>query len=120
MKFSKLSTYFKRISDTSSRLEITKILSELFRQLSFEELEKVIYLLQGRVRPAYEGIDFGMAERTIVKSSILALNIDKGYFERELKKIGDLGATVENFKNSILRLKKERWRSPKFMKYFFL
>lgn len=119
MKFSKLSTYFKRISDTSSRLEITKILSELFRQLSFEELEKVIYLLQGRVRPAYEGIDFGMAERTIVKSSILALNIDKGYFERELKKIGDLGATVENFKKQYTSFEEREMEITEVYEVFF-
>ncbi|MFA6017190.1 MAG: ATP-dependent DNA ligase [Patescibacteria group bacterium] len=98
MKFSELAKYFERIEKNSSRLEITRILAELFKSLSADEIGKVVYLLQGRVGPAYEGIDFGMAERTIIKSAMSALNIDRNYFEKEFKKSGDLGATVENFK----------------------
>jgi DNA ligase-1 len=79
-------------------LEITRILAELFTSLNAQEIAKVVYLLQGRVGPAYEGIDFGMAERTIIKSAMSALNIDRNYFEKEFKKSGDLGQTVESFK----------------------
>lgn len=98
MKFSELAVYFEKIEKNSSRLEITKILSELFKSLNSQEISKVVYLLQGRVGPAFEGIDFGMAERTIIKSAMSALNLDRGYFEKEFKKSGDLGQTVESFK----------------------
>ncbi len=98
MLFSELSKYFERIEKNSSRLEITRILAELFKLLNVQEITKVVYLLQGRVGPAYEGIDFGMAERTIIKSAMSALNIDRNYFEKEFKKSGDLGQTVESFK----------------------
>ena len=98
MLFSELAKYFERIEKNSSRLEITRILTELFTSLNAQEIAKVVYLLQGRVGPAYEGIDFGMAERTIIKSAMSALNIDRSYFEKEFKKSGDLGITVENFK----------------------
>ena len=83
MKFNELAIYFDRISKNSSRLEITRILAELFRKLTPEEIEKVVYLLQGRVRPAYEGIDFGMAEKMIVRAAINAMNLEKSYFEKE-------------------------------------
>ena len=83
MKFSELSVYFDRISRNSARLEITRILAELFNKLSGEEIEKVVYLLQGRVRPAYEGIDFGVAEKMIIRAAISALNIEKSFFEKE-------------------------------------
>ncbi|PIZ67794.1 DNA ligase [Candidatus Roizmanbacteria bacterium CG_4_10_14_0_2_um_filter_33_96] len=98
MFFSELSKYFEKIEKNSSRLEITRILAELFNKLNAQEIAKVVYLLQGRVGPAYEGIDFGMAERTIIKSAMSALNIDRSYFEKEFKKSGDLGTTVESFK----------------------
>ncbi len=98
MFFSELSKYFEKIEKNSSRLEITRILSKLFKSLNAQEIGKVVYLLQGRVGPAYEGIDFGMAERTIIKSAMSALNIDRSYFEKEFKKSGDLGQTVESFK----------------------
>ncbi len=98
MKFSELATYFDKISKNSSRLEITRILAELFNKLTPDEIEKVVYLLQGRVRPAYEKIEFGMAEKMIVKAAVSSLNIDKAYFDKEFKKIGDLGEAVEFFK----------------------
>ena len=98
MKFNELAIYFDRISKNSSRLEITRILAELFRKLTPEEIEKVVYLLQGRVRPAYEGIDFGMAEKMIVRAAINAMNLEKSYFEKEFKRLGDLGETLEHFK----------------------
>jgi len=98
MFFSELSKYFEKIEKNSSRLEITRILAELFNKLNAQEIAKVVYLLQGRVGPAYEGIDFGMAERTIIKSAMSALNIDRSYFEKKFKKSGDLGTTVESFK----------------------
>jgi len=101
MKFSQLSLYFDQISQKSSRLEITRILAELFEKLSHEEIEKVVYLLQGKVRPSYEGIDFGMAEKMIVKAGLIALNIEKSCFEKEFKKVGDLGRAMEHFKNEI-------------------
>ncbi|MCL4363967.1 ATP-dependent DNA ligase [Patescibacteria group bacterium] len=98
MKFSELAIYFDKISKNSSRLEITRILAELFNKLTPDEIEKVVYLLQGRVRPAYEKIEFGMAEKMIVKAAVSSLNIDKAYFDKEFKKIGDLGEAVEFFK----------------------
>ncbi len=107
MKFSELAIYFEKIEKNSSRLEITKILSDLFKSLSSQEIEKVAYLLQGRVVPAYEGVDFGMAEKMIVKAAVSALNIEKAYFEKEFKKTGDLGQTVENFKKQYSSFEKK-------------
>jgi len=98
MKFSHLASYFEKIEKVSSRLAITSILAELFQKLSPQELEKTVYLLQGRVVPAFKSIDFGMAEKTIVKAIISALNIDKQYFDREAQKRGDLGEVTEFFK----------------------
>ncbi len=98
MKFSQLSRYFEKIEQTSSRLEITRLLAELFNKLTPEEIDKTIYLLQGRVVPLFEKIDFGIAERLIIKSSISALNVDRKLFDKRFKKEGDLGRTVEKFK----------------------
>jgi len=62
MYFSTLATYFERIEEKSSRLEITHILAELFNKLSAEEIGQTVYLLQGRVAPLFEKTEFGMAE----------------------------------------------------------
>ncbi len=107
MKFSKLAVFFEKIEETSSRLEITRLLADLFKKLSPEEIEKTIYLLQGRVAPLYQATEFGVAEKTIIKSIVLALNLDKKFFENKYKEMGDLGKTVENFKKEIHSLEEK-------------
>jgi DNA ligase-1 len=98
MRFDQLATYFEKIETTSSRLEITHLLAELFQKLSNEEIKFTLYLLQGRVAPLYEKLEFGMAEKMIVKSVLMAFNLEKKFFFDRYKKIGDLGKTVEIFK----------------------
>jgi DNA ligase-1 len=102
MYFSQLATYFERIEEKSSRLEITHILSELFNELNLEEIGQTVYLLQGRVAPLFEKIEFGMAEKTIIKSIVSSLNIDRPYFEKENHRLGDVGKTVEEFKKQYI------------------
>jgi len=98
MYFSRLATYFERIEEKSSRLEITHILAELFTELSVEEIGQTVYLLQGRVAPLFEKTEFGMAEKTVIKAIVSSLNIDRPYFEKENHRLGDVGKTVEEFK----------------------
>lgn len=98
MKFSQLATYFEKIDSTSSRLSITSLLGELFTHLESDEFATTMYLLQGRVAPLFEPLEFGMAEKMVAKSAILAMNLEKKYFDNEFKKFGDIGLTVENFK----------------------
>ncbi|OGK23990.1 hypothetical protein A2954_07490 [Candidatus Roizmanbacteria bacterium RIFCSPLOWO2_01_FULL_37_12] len=101
MKFSKLAYFVEQIEKTSSRLSITHLLAELFKKLDKEEIEKTVYLLQGRLAPLYSAIEFGMAEKMIGRSVVTALSIDKKSFENEFKKIGDLGKATEYFKKQI-------------------
>ncbi len=101
MKFKELAVYFEKICDTSSRLTITHLLAELFKKLNSDEIRKTIYLLQGRVAPIFEKIEFGMADRMVIKSVAIALNLEPRLLENQNKKIGDLGKTVIHFKKQI-------------------
>lgn len=101
MKFKELAKYIGEIEKTSSRNKITELLSSLFKKLSKDEIKETIFLLQGRLVPLYESKEFGMAEKLIVNSAINSFNINKDDFNLELKKIGDIGITVEHFKNKI-------------------
>lgn len=98
MKFSEFAKHIKKIEAASSRLVITELLADLFDRLSAEEFAHALYLLQGRVAPLYESIEFGVAEKMVVKGAVSAFNLDTSYFETELKNKGDLGLTVEHFK----------------------
>ena len=98
MKFSQLAYYVEQIESSSSRLTITNLLAELFKKLNKDEVEKTVYLLQGRLAPLYDSIEFGMAEKMISRAVSTALRIDKKTFEQEFKKIGDIGKASEYFK----------------------
>ncbi len=101
MKFKELAKYIEEIEKTSSRNKITEHLSSLFKKLSKDEIKETIFLLQGRLVPLYESKEFGMAEKLIVNSASVAFDLDKNKFNSELKKIGDIGSTVEHFKKKI-------------------
>lgn len=101
MKFAQLGKYIEKIDNTNSRLSITQLLSEIFLKLKSDEIDKTTYLLMGRIGPLYESVDFGMAEKTVIKSVVKALNLEKKLFENKYKEIGDLGKTAEYFKKII-------------------
>ncbi len=100
MTFQELSQYIKKIEDTSSRLEITKILADLFGKLTPDEYEKAVYLLQGQVSPKYDAINFGVAEKMVIKAVVSAMQVDHKEFTTEYKKIGDLGEVAQTLKDN--------------------
>jgi len=98
MTFKKLSTYIARIEETSSRLKITEILSNLFKDLRPDEYEKSIYLLLGRLTPIYKTLNFGLAEKLVIRAIASSVQMNVKDFTQEYKKIGDIGAVTQKLK----------------------
>ena len=101
MTFAILSSFFSQIENTSSRLAITQLLAQLFEQLSVDEITEAIYLLQGRVSPLYERVDFGVAEKMIIKSAVKALNLDPVFFKKTFQEKGDIGVAIQELKDEV-------------------
>lgn len=95
MKFSDLSDYFKKLEETSSRNAMIEILAELFHRASTEEIGKLCYLLGGRVVPLYEAIEFGVAERLVMRAIARAYGKRPEEVLLRFKKKGDLGSAAE-------------------------
>jgi DNA ligase 1 len=96
MQFSELSTYFDKLEATSSRLALIAILSELFKKVKTgEELEKICYLVQGRVAPFFEPIEFGMADKTVAASLAVAFDSTKEKVWDAYQKAGDMGEVAQ-------------------------
>lgn len=92
---------FNQIENTSSRLEIISLLADLFIKLDNDEIDKVIYLMQGRISPIYIKKEFGLGEKLIIKGVIKGFQIDRKLFYFEFKKYGDIGLTTEFFRSKI-------------------
>src|SRR5687767_3449782 len=95
MKFKNLSKHLEKLESTASRNTMIELLAELFREADATEIDKMIYLLQGRVAPLYEPIEFGMAEKQMLKAIAFAYEVPDKTVAADYKKIGDLGVMAE-------------------------
>ena len=96
MKFSIISDAFQKMERTSKRLELTDILAELIKVIPEDIISKTIYLIQGKLRPNFEGIELGIAEKLVMKAMSKSSGIPLKKIEDNYNKGGDLGQTAEN------------------------
>ena len=91
MEFSILANSFHKMESTTKRLELTQHLVELFEKTPNNVISKITYLLQGKLRPDFEGIEIGVAEKLAMKSISKSSGIPIKKIEDKYRKIGDLG-----------------------------
>lgn len=91
MRFSKLAQYFSQLEKTASRNKMTEILARLFKEADPKEIDKICYLSLGRLAPLYEGVEFNLAEKMMVKVLSQAYQRKDEEIKKKFKKIGDFG-----------------------------
>ena len=95
MTFFELAGYFKKLENTPSRNSMTVILSDVFRRATPDEIGKICYLLQGRVVPLYEAVEFGVADKFMIRAIAKAYATEEKRVVVQFKKTGDLGKAAE-------------------------
>lgn len=104
---------------TPSRLEMTAQLAELFQKLEDDEIAQACYLMQGKLVPKYQSLEFQLSVKMITrvlarlneagagqkpKPTSNTLFAEADYTQREeettivYKKLGDLGLVAEELK----------------------
>ena len=68
MKFSIISDAFQQMEATTKRLELTDILVKLIQEIPEDVIAKAIYLIQGKLRPNFEGVELGIAEKLVMRA----------------------------------------------------
>ena len=91
MEFSILVNSFNKMESTRKRLELTQFLVELFEKTPQEVISRIVYLLQGKLRPDFEGIELGVAEKLAIRAISKSSGIPIRRIEDEYRKGGDLG-----------------------------
>lgn len=75
------------------------LLVSLFKQTPPDVIDKVVYMIQGRLWPDWKGMpELGVGEKMLVKSISLACNTSEREVEQLAKSLGDLGKAVEALK----------------------
>ena len=95
MQFARVVDAYEKIEATTKRLEMTDLLVGLLRETPKEDLDKVVYLTQGRIRPDYEGVELGLAEKMVMRVLAQATGLDDVRIARSWKEKGDLGLVAE-------------------------
>src|SRR6266487_5707684 len=88
MQFARVVEAYEKIEATTKRLEMTDLLVGLLREIPKEDLDKVVYLTQGRIHPDYEGIELGLAEKMVIRVLVLATGLDDARVQRLWRKRG--------------------------------
>ncbi|NWK05603.1 ATP-dependent DNA ligase [Marine Group I thaumarchaeote] len=101
MDFSIISEMFEMMEKTTKRIELTNILVELLKKTPKEIIPKVVYLLQGIIRPNFEGVELGIAEKLAIRAISKSAGLPIKKIEDDYREYGDLGLTASN----ILKIK---------------
>jgi len=99
MLYRELVKVYKKIEETTKRLEMTSFLVDLIKKTPPDIIGRIVYLTQGKLYPDYEGIEIGMAEKMVIKALAKAAGISALQIDNDLKKTGDLGETARKFLN---------------------
>lgn len=101
LTFSELTSTFEQLEATSSRKQLTTLLAELLEKVDASEIAEVTYLLQGRVAPLYEPVEFGLGERSVEKAVAQAFGKDQADVHKRYGQLGDLGSVVSQLATEI-------------------
>jgi len=99
MKFRVVAEYFDKLEEISSRLQLSATLADLFRVTEKTVLDKVVYLIQGKLWPDFSGLpEIGLGEKLLIKAIALGTGREEKEVEITLRKTGDLGEVAYSLK----------------------
>ncbi|WP_458743624.1 ATP-dependent DNA ligase [Candidatus Nitrosocosmicus sp. T] len=96
MNFLELAETFAIMEKTTSRLELTDHLVLILKKTPTDMLDKIVYLIQGKLGPDYQSSELGIAEKLIIKSLSLVSGNSLNEIKKKYSEIGDLGEVAYN------------------------
>lgn len=95
MRFSEVARFLESLKNTSSRLQMYELLGALFDKAENEDIHAIAYLCEGRLLPAFEGVETDMGERTAALSIATATKCSVEDVTEASSRLGDLGLVAE-------------------------
>jgi len=100
LEFKVLVDAFERLEKITSRTDMTAILVELLKKTPPQVVDKIVYLMQGKLYPDWMGLpELGIGEKLIIRAISIATGAPEPTVEKEYKSRGDLGVTAETLKS---------------------
>lgn len=95
LTFSKLAEIFSQLEAVTSGNKMREILSNFFKKVPKQDIDKVSYLTLGKIAADYKHIELGLAEKMILRAITAAADKDIAAIKKIFKKKGDIGLTAE-------------------------
>jgi DNA ligase 1 len=95
MEYARLVDHYLRLEETASRLEMTDILVDLIDSVPEELLGRIMYLTLGKLGPDYLGLEFGIAEKLVIRSLAFTTGFDEHKVLELWQRTGDPGNATE-------------------------
>ncbi len=96
MKFIEVAHSFDEIEPIAARLEITRLLADLFKKASPHEAEIIASLSLGQLHPPHIGTQFNIAEKNLIKAVAEFLDVSEETIKKQMKHAGDIGLVLSN------------------------
>lgn len=103
MTFKLFCNKLEAIEKTSSRNEISNLLSDIYSTASVEEVKPITYLIQGRVNPKYVQREFSLGEKQLIKALSEFYAVEVMELTKRYNEIGDFGNTAFEFADNHLK-----------------
>jgi DNA ligase 1 len=88
------------MEQTTSRLILTDYLVSLFKKTPAKIIDNIVYLIQGKLHPDYEGIELGIAEKMALRALSLSSGAEMVPILEVYRKTGDIGDTAREIMSS--------------------
>jgi DNA ligase-1 len=95
LDYSQVAESYAKLEDISGRNEMTQVLATLLKAVPRDELAMLVYLTQGKLRPDYEGVELGLAEKMALRAIGTAAGLPTATVYDTYVKVGDIGAAAE-------------------------
>jgi DNA ligase-1 len=108
--FKQLCELFENVENTSSRLDMTSLMSDFLKQCTLYDIQVISYLVQGRVAPMFVDREFNYSEKSLINliesySKSNGLDIE---FNSLRQSTGDIGDAIYEISNKITKKITER------------
>jgi DNA ligase 1 len=95
LEYSEVAASYSKLESISGRNEMTQVLASLLKATPKDELSFLAYLTQGKLRPDYEGVELGLAEKMALRAIGTAAGLQPGTVYDTYVKLGDIGSAAE-------------------------
>ncbi|MFQ5940889.1 MAG: ATP-dependent DNA ligase [Nitrososphaerales archaeon] len=95
MQYSVIVETFEMMERTTKRLELTDYLVKLLKSTPPDLIDKVVYSIQGKLYPDYEGVELGIADKLALRAVSTSSGLALEKIEQMYRETGDIGSTGE-------------------------